>query len=79
MPTWEMRRKPNNIILIERRALPLDKNKQAADMPAQEDINAFARCLFPVILAYYNSAEGQKAFCQWQAEQQEKGKAKKEP
>ena len=32
-------------------------------------VETFARCIWPDIVAYYNSEEGQKEFAEWQREQ----------
>ena len=32
-------------------------------------VEAFARCVWPDIVAYFNSEEGQKEFAEWQREQ----------
>ena len=36
----------------------------------QHTIETIARCIFPDILAYYESGEGQEEFAQWKAEQE---------
>ncbi len=37
--------------------------------PSKQDIQSFARCLFPMIKAYYDSEEGQREFAEWKARQ----------
>lgn len=46
--------------LINRTAIP------------QHEIEIIARCIFPDILAFYESEEGQREFAEWKAEQSEK-------
>ena len=36
----------------------------------QREIEIIARCIFPDILAFYESEEGQREFAEWKAEQQ---------
>ena len=38
----------------------------------QREIEIIARCIFPDILAFYESEEGQREFAQWKAQQAEK-------
>ena len=38
-----------------------------SDIP-QHAIESIARCIFPDILAYYESKEGQKEFAKWKEE-----------
>lgn len=38
----------------------------------QHEIEIIARCIFPDILAFYESEEGQREFAEWKAEQSEK-------
>ena len=38
----------------------------------QREIEIIARCIFPDILAFYESEEGQRAFAEWKAQQVEK-------
>ena len=38
----------------------------------QREIEIIARCIFPDILAYYESEEGQRDFAEWKAQQAEK-------
>ena len=38
----------------------------------QREIEIIARCIFPDILAYYESEEGQREFAEWKAQQAEK-------
>lgn len=40
----------------------------------QREIEIIARCIFPDILAFYQSEEGQREFAEWKAEQEEKNK-----
>ena len=37
--------------------------------PPQHEIEAFARCIFPAIQAYFESEEGQREFADWKARQ----------
>ncbi len=37
--------------------------------PSKQDIQIFARRLFPVIKAYYDSEDGQREFAEWKARQ----------
>lgn len=36
----------------------------------QHKIEAVARCIFPDILAYYESEEGQREFAEWKAQRE---------
>ena len=38
----------------------------------QREIEIIARCIFPDILAFYESEEGQRDFAEWKAQQAEK-------
>ena len=38
----------------------------------QREIEIIARCIFPDILAFYESEEGQGEFAEWKAQQAEK-------
>ena len=38
----------------------------------QREIEIMARCIFPDILAFYESEEGQREFAEWKAQQAEK-------
>ena len=38
----------------------------------EHEIEKIARCLFPDILAFYNSEEGQREFKEWKEAQSEK-------
>ena len=38
----------------------------------QREIEIIARCIFPYILAFYESEEGQREFAEWKAQQAEK-------
>lgn len=38
----------------------------------QREIEIIARCIFPDILAFYESEEGQREFSEWKAQQAEK-------
>ena len=38
----------------------------------QPEIEIIARCIFPDILAFYESEEGQREFAEWKAQQAEK-------
>ena len=38
----------------------------------QREIEIIARCIFPDILAFYQSEEGQREFAEWKADQEEK-------
>lgn len=37
--------------------------------PPQHEIEAVARCILPAIQAYFESEEGQRAFAEWKARQ----------
>jgi len=37
--------------------------------PPADAINALARCLYPAMVAYFESDEGQREFAKWQATQ----------
>lgn len=37
----------------------------------KHELEAIARCLLPDIQAYYETEEGQRAFAEWQKQQQE--------
>ena len=39
---------------------------------SQREIEIIARCIFPDILAFYESEEGQREFAEWKAQQAEK-------
>lgn len=38
----------------------------------QREIEIIAQCIFPDILAFYESEEGQREFAEWKAQQAEK-------
>ena len=38
----------------------------------QREIEIIARCIFPDILAFYESEEGQREFAEWKVQQAEK-------
>ncbi len=38
----------------------------------QHTIESIARCIFPDILAFYESEEGQREFAEWKAEQEKR-------
>ena len=38
----------------------------------QREIESIARCIFPDILAFYESEEGQRELAEWKAQQAEK-------
>lgn len=42
----------------------------------QREIEVIARCIFPDILAFYESEEGQQEFAEWKAQQAEKSDEK---
>lgn len=42
----------------------------------EHEIEKIARCLFPDILAFYNSEEGQKEFEEWRRENMNTSKSK---
>ena len=42
----------------------------------QREIEIIARCIFPDILAFYESEEGQQEFAEWKAQQAEKSEKK---
>ena len=37
--------------------------------PATDAIEALARCLYPAMVAYFESEKGQREFAEWQTEQ----------
>jgi len=41
--------------------------------PPADAINALARCLYPAIVAYFESDKGQREFAEWQARQGDAG------
>ena len=41
--------------------------------PPADAINALARCLYPAIVAYFESDDGQREFAEWQASQGDAG------
>lgn len=43
---------------------------------SQREIEIIARCIFPDILAFYESEEGQQEFAEWKAQQAEKSEKK---
>ena len=43
---------------------------------SQREIEIIARCIFPDILAFYESEEGQREFAEWKAQQAEKSDEK---
>ena len=43
----------------------------------QHEIEAIARCILPDILAFYESAEGQREFARWRAEKEAAGNKEK--
>lgn len=45
----------------------------------QCEIEIIARCIFPDILAFYESEEGQREFAEWKAQQTEKAANKTAP
>ncbi len=45
----------------------------------QREIEIIARCIFPDILAFYESEEGQREFAEWKAQQAEKAANKTAP
>ena len=42
----------------------------------QREIEIIARCIFPDILAFFESEEGQQEFAEWKAQQAEKSDEK---
>lgn len=42
----------------------------------RREIEIIARCIFPDILAFYESEEGQREFAEWKAQQAEKSDEK---
>ena len=57
----------------ERRTMPRKKKPiNHSDLPDYE-IEKIARCIWPDILAMYESEEGQKEFAAWKAAQEKKG------
>ena len=42
----------------------------------QREIESIARCIFPDILAFYESEEGQQEFAEWKAQKAEKSDEK---
>ncbi len=49
-----------------------------SDIP-QREIEIIARCIFPDILAFYESEEGQREFAEWKAQQAERANQKNVP
>ena len=53
--------------------------------PTADAIEALARCLYPAMVAYFESEEGQREFAEWQADKgteispREEGRRKKAP
>ena len=45
----------------------------------QREIEIIARCIFPDILAFYESEEGQREFAEWKVQQAEKAANKTAP
>lgn len=37
----------------------------------QHELDTLARCLYPAILAYFESEEGKREFAQWEAQQEQ--------
>jgi hypothetical protein len=53
-----------------RRSIMPEKKKCAPQFnPPQHEIEAVARCILPAIQAYFESEEGQRAFAEWKARQ----------
>ena len=50
----------------------MEPGDKAAFMPSKADIEAFARCIYPSILAYFESEQGQREFAQWKQKQEHK-------
>ena len=48
-----------------------------SDIP-QHVIDSIVRCIWPDVLAYYESEEGQREFAEWQAKQQAAASDKEE-
>ena len=46
----------------------------SSDLPDHE-IEAIARCIYPDILALFESEEGQKAFAEWKAQKEREEKS----
>ena len=45
---------------------PLTKHKDDPTFePTQQDIETFARCIFPMVKTYFESEEGQREFAEW--------------
>ncbi|MCL2486225.1 MAG: hypothetical protein FWE86_01325 [Oscillospiraceae bacterium] len=42
--------------------------------PSREAIKSLARSLYPVVKAFYDSEEGQKAFAEWKEKQNEQNR-----
>ena len=40
--------------------------------PPADAINALARCLYPAMVAYFESEDGQREFAEWQMQQGQK-------
>jgi hypothetical protein len=40
-----------------------------SDFPPADALEALARCLYPAMVAYFESAEGRREFAEWQARQ----------
>ena len=41
--------------------------------PPKAAIDSFARCIYPVILKYFESEQGQREFAEWKQKQQAQG------
>lgn len=46
-------------------------NKVAKYNPPADAIEALARCLYPAMVAYFESKEGQREFAEWQSKRDE--------
>lgn len=54
--------------------MPLGRRKKLVNNTSipQHEIEIIARCIFPDILAFYESEEGQREFAEWKAQQEKK-------
>jgi len=43
--------------------------KEQSYQPPDDALEALARCLYPAMVAYFESAEGRREFAEWQARQ----------
>lgn len=53
----------------------MSDKKPASEVPDYV-IESFARCIYPAILAYFESKEGQKEFAAWKEQQKNEARRK---